>query len=246
MFDTLLAIAIEESVKRANNRKVWEGLSDLNGDFLKPMANAEDAGKRLAKSTVVQDKAVTFVDSFADVWGRETATLYCHLSLDHIPRMVRDTPVDIADLSQQYVEHALKQGKQDMHNFSNLRLIDNTNKKSRNFQVMAKDRERVHLKREAAMPQTRNEKRQLDDGSKKVEKAVDRAGRKGLLISRSNIQIDKRLVKTQPARDALLAGVLEKRRLTSIEGEPGPSATLTSTQHLTGVRAQGVQASQQL
>jgi hypothetical protein len=167
----------------------------------------------------VQDKAVTFVDSFADVCERETATLYCHHSLDHIPRMVRDTPVDIANLSQQYVEHALKQGKQDMHNF-NKRLIDDTNKKSRNFQVMAKDRERVHLKREVAMPQTRNEKRQLGDGSKEVEKAVDRAGRKGLLISRSNIQIDKRLVRTQPAQDALLAGILEKRRLTSIEGKP--------------------------
>jgi hypothetical protein len=110
MFDTLLAIAIEEPVKRANNRRVWVGLSDLKGEFLKPLANAEDGGERLAKSILVQDKAVVSVDSFADVCGRETVTLYCHHAIDHIPQMVRDSPVDIADLSQQYVEHALKQG----------------------------------------------------------------------------------------------------------------------------------------
>jgi hypothetical protein len=58
---------------------------------------------------------------------------------------------------------------------------------------MAKDRERVHLKRELPMPQSRNERRQLGDGSKEVDKAVERAGRKGLLISRSSAQIDKKL-----------------------------------------------------
>jgi hypothetical protein len=127
MFDTLLEIAIEKPVKRAHNRKVWVGLSDLNAEFLKPMANAEDAAERLEKSVVVQDRAVVFVECFTDTCGRDNATLYCHQAIKHIPEMVCDTPVDISALSQQYVEHALKQAKGDMHKFNNKRLRDETN-----------------------------------------------------------------------------------------------------------------------
>jgi hypothetical protein len=124
--------------------------------------------------------------------------------MEHIPQMVRDSPVDISDLSQQYVEHALKQGNSDMHNFINKRVRDETNDKSRNYQVMAKDRERVHLKRELPMPLNKNEKRQLGGGSKEVEKAVKRAVRKRDLASRSNAQIDKKLEKKTKERADLL------------------------------------------
>lgn len=96
MFDTLLEIAIEDPAKRGHNRLVWVGLSELNAEYLKPMINPEDEQERVAKSIVAQDKAVTFVDRFTDVCGRENATLYCHQALTHIPDMVRDTPVDIS------------------------------------------------------------------------------------------------------------------------------------------------------
>lgn len=217
MFDTLLEIAIEDPVKQEHNWRVWTGLSGLNAEFLRPLNNAEDAAERLAKSIVVQDKAVSFVESFTDTCGRETATLYCHHAMDHIPQMVRDSPVDIQDLSQQYVEHALKQGKSDMHNFTNNRLVEGTNTKGRIYQVMAKDRERVHLKRVVAMPATGNEKRQLGDESKEVEKAVERAGRKGLLISRSNLQIDKKLERNEQQREKHLADFEEQRLLTAAQ-----------------------------
>jgi hypothetical protein len=85
MFDTLLEIAIEEPVKRAQSRKVWVGLSDLNAEFLKPMANAVDATERLEKSVVVQDKAVVFVECFTDTCGKNNATLYCPQATAHIP-----------------------------------------------------------------------------------------------------------------------------------------------------------------
>lgn len=78
MFDTLLEIAIEDPAKRGHNRLVWVGLSELNAEYLKPMINPEDEQERVAKSIVAQDKAVTFVDRFTDVCGRENATLYCH------------------------------------------------------------------------------------------------------------------------------------------------------------------------
>jgi hypothetical protein len=133
MYDTLLHIAIQDPVKRDLNRGVWEGLSELNGEFLLPMQNAMDEVERLGKSKTVQDKAVQFVEKFTDVCGVECATLYCHHAMDHIPDQVRDAEVDISDLSQQSVEHSLKASKGDMHNFSNMRLRDETNDKGRNF-----------------------------------------------------------------------------------------------------------------
>jgi hypothetical protein len=224
MYDVLLEIAIADPVKRGHNRKVWEALSNLNAEFLKPLSNAEDAEKRLATSLVVRAKAVALVENFTDTCGKETATLYCHHAMAHIPQMVRDSPVDISDLSQQYVEHALEQGKLDMHNFTNKRVRDETNDKSRNYQVMAKDRERVHLKRELPMPLNRNEKRQLGDGSKEAENAVQRAVRKGGLASRSNAQIDKKLEKKSNERAKLLKKFHEEIQLTVLEELPQPAA----------------------
>jgi hypothetical protein len=79
---------------------------------------------------------------------------------------------------------------------------------------MAKERERVHLKHKVAMPVSRNERRQMGDGSKEVAAAVDRARMKGLLVSRSNAQIDKKLQKGEANRAELVAKVLAGRDLT--------------------------------
>jgi hypothetical protein len=225
MYNTLLTIAIEEPEKRARNEKVWAGLSSLNGEFLKPMLNAADPTERLAKSAVVQDKATAFVTAFTDVCGVENATLYCHEAVKHIPEMVRDTPVDLSEVSQQALEHALKQGKGDMRDFTNKQLRSERMDLGRNQQVMAKERERVHLEQRVEMPLSRNMRRQLGDGSKEIEKAVERAERKGLLASRSQQQVDKQVEKGKQKMDELKEGVLENR-LTSPpipeEEEPEP------------------------
>jgi hypothetical protein len=170
--------------------------------------------ERLGKRKTVQDKAVQFVEKFTNDCEVECATLYCHHAMDHIPDQVRDAEVGISDLLQQSVEHSLKASKGNMHNFSNMQLRDEMNDKGRNFQVMAKEWERVHLKRKVAMPVSRNERRQMGDGSKEVEAAVDRARRKGLLVSRSNAQIDKKLQKREAKRAELVAKVLAGRDLT--------------------------------
>jgi uncharacterized protein YbcC (UPF0753/DUF2309 family) len=88
---------------------VWAGLSTLNSELLKPMLNPADAIERLAKSGVVQDKATAFVAAFTDVCGVENATLYCHEVVSHVPEMVRDTEVDMSEVSMQALKHALKQ-----------------------------------------------------------------------------------------------------------------------------------------
>jgi hypothetical protein len=211
VYDTLLEIAIEDPEKRERNERVWRALSNLNGEIIKPMQNPQNPGERLAKSEVVQHLATAFTAAFTDVCGVENATLYCHMTLDHLPEMVRDTPVDLSEVSQQALEHALKQGKSDMRDFTNKRLRSENMGLGRNQQVMAKERERVHLEQEVAMPLSRNVKRQLGDGSKEVEKQVERAGRKGLLTSRSQMQIDKKVEKSRGVLEGLREEVREYR-----------------------------------
>jgi hypothetical protein len=125
------------------------------------------------------------VDSYTAAVGSELITLYMHLGMGHLPEMILEHPIDISDLSQQFVEAALKEGKGDMHAFTNKRLRDETNDKGRNPQVMQKGRERDYLKRHEEAPLSRNEKRQLGDGSKATEQTIARAARRGQLISRS-------------------------------------------------------------
>jgi hypothetical protein len=55
-----------------------------------------------------------------------------HHGMSHLPEMILELPIDISDLSQQFVEHALKEGKGDMHAFSNKRLRDEGNDKGIN------------------------------------------------------------------------------------------------------------------
>jgi hypothetical protein len=231
VYDTFLAIAIDDPQKRELNRKVWVALAAFNGELLKPLNNPEDASERLTKSIEVEDGAVAYVESFSAAVGEELCTLYMHQSMRHLPAMVLRFPVNIADLSQQYVEHALKQGKSDMVNFTNKRLRDEGQELGRNYQVMANDRERAKLKRTVPMPLTRNEKRQLGDGTKVAEQTVARARRRGQLISRSGLQLGKRLAKSTPALQVIVHRIQAQRALTANPGSPSrlsPSAMAAS------------------
>lgn len=232
VFDTFLAIAIDNPEKRAANRKVWVALAAFNDMLRAPLANPDDASERLAKSLRVEDAAVLYVEEFSGCVGEALATLYMHLGMRHIPDIIRDHNVDISDLSQQYVEHALKQGKSDMLNFTNKRLKDERQDKGRNYQVMGKDRERAKLKRVVPMPLSRNEKRQLGDGSKAAAQTVERAARRGQLISRSGVQLHKRLEKSQLQLHQLVAHVQEQRALTLLR--PPPVNLLSASSNTAG------------
>jgi hypothetical protein len=89
--------------------------------LLQPLNNPADEAERLAKSIIVQDRGVAYVDSFTAHVGAERATIYMHLAIDHVPDMVRDFDIDISDLSQQFVEHKLKQGKTDIVTLDEIR-----------------------------------------------------------------------------------------------------------------------------
>jgi hypothetical protein len=88
---------------------------------------------------------VAYVESFSAHCGADKSTLYMHLGMVHVPDMVRRFSVNISDMSQQFVEHKLKEGKTDLQLFTNRRLVDEKQKKGRNLQVMAKGRERLAL-----------------------------------------------------------------------------------------------------
>jgi hypothetical protein len=153
-FDSFLNIAITDPVKRAKHREVWVNLASLYAEFLKPLNDPEVANQRDTKSLVVEDKAVMYVESFTRATMLEAVPLYLHLTMSHLPAIVREHPVEISDLSQQYVENALKQGKTDMYVFTNNRLRDETNKQGRNLHVFKKQRERAKLKRAVPFPST--------------------------------------------------------------------------------------------
>jgi hypothetical protein len=197
-FDTFLNIAITDPVKRAKNREVWVNLTAFYWELKKPLGDPENATQRAAKSILVEVLAVLYVDSFVRATMLEAVPLYLHLSMCHLHTIVREHPVDISDLSQQYVENALKQGKMDMQVHTNKRLRDETNDVGRNLQVFKKERERAKLKRKVPLPLSRNERRQLADGSNAAEQTVAWAGRRGQLVSRSDAQVEKKVAKAAP------------------------------------------------
>jgi hypothetical protein len=144
-------------------------------------------------------------------------------------------------MSQQFVEAKLKEGKTDMQLFTNKRLKDERQEKGRNYQVMAKGRERVAVRKRVQMPMGRNERRQLGDGSKVAEQTIERARRRGQLVSRSKQQIEAKLAKLAPSIGRVYLAYKEKiEQLTSLGGgadsaeepgaepgaEPGPSKAL--------------------
>jgi hypothetical protein len=219
---------------------VWVALAALNAELLKPLNNPEDASERITKSIQVEDRAVSYVESFPAAVGEELCTLYMHHSMGHLPEMVLRFPVNIADLSQQYVEHALKQGKSDMVNFTNKSLRDEGQELGRNYQVMAKDRERAKLKRTVPMPLTKNEKRQLGDGTKVAEQTVATARRRGQLISRSGLQQEKRLAKSTPALQVIVHRIQAQRALTANPGLPSRLSPAAMAASDSGAPATGV------
>jgi hypothetical protein len=122
-----------------------------------------------------------------------------------------------------------------MHNFTNKRLRDETNDKGRNFQVMAKDQERTRLRKVMPMPLSRNEKRQMGDGSKGAEQTVARAARRGQLISRSAVQIAKKVMKTRGALAATIAEYEAETALALTFAAPDAPAVLNpATSSATG------------
>jgi hypothetical protein len=225
IYNKLLAIVIENPEKQALNERVWAGLSSLIQELIKPMPNPANEAERVAKSEVVQDRATAFVAAFTDVAEVENATHYCHEAVVHLPEMVRETPVDLLEVSQQALEHALKQGKIDMRDFTNKQLRGEKMDLGRNQQVMAKERERFHLQHPVEMPLLRNVRMQLGDGSKEMEQSVARAERKGLLVSRSQQQIEKQVEKGKEKREELKEAILEHRlTLLPILEEEAPPA----------------------
>jgi hypothetical protein len=133
VFDTFLGIAIEDEEKKEKNGAAWATLAAFYAELLRPLDNPEDPDQRDTKAKLVQDLVVVYVESFAAAVGRELCTLYMHLAMDHIPDMVRRFPINFSDLSQQFVEAALKAGKTDMHAFTNKQLRGKGMDKGRNF-----------------------------------------------------------------------------------------------------------------
>jgi hypothetical protein len=202
VYSAFLEIAIDDPDKRAANKLIWERLAALYDYLRRPMLNPEDAAQRAAKADRAQDMAVAYVEAFTGAVGRDLATLYMHHAMVHFPDKIRHVPLNISDVSQQWVEHLLKQGKTDAHLFSNNQLITETMKKGRQAQILAKERERGRLTVTAPKPLTRTEKRYLGGYSRAKEAAtavVDRAVRRGQLPeSRSKVQMERRLTKADP------------------------------------------------
>ncbi|GAQ93252.1 hypothetical protein KFL_013900010, partial [Klebsormidium nitens] len=198
-------------------------------EVLRPLHNPGDDDEREAKSIVVQDRAVAYVHSFSSQLGADLATLYMHLGMVHVPDMVRRFAINFSDMSQQFVEHKLKEGKTDMQLFTNKRLVDERQQKGRNLQVMAKGRERLALEQTVAMPLSRNERRFIGDGEKVAEQAIERAERRGQLPSRSKAQLESKLEKLGPDHIARVytgyVEIVEKLAFADSEESPGEQSS---------------------
>jgi hypothetical protein len=156
-----------------------------------------------------------------------------HQAMCQLPEMVLRFEVDISDMSQQFVEVKLKEGKTDMQLFTNKRLKDERQATGRVYQVMAKGRERVALRKKVLKPMSRNERR-LGGGSKGAEQMVERARRRGVLVSRSQLPINTKIAKLAPDIGRVYLAYKEKiEQLTSLdeeesEGEPEAAPRLST------------------
>jgi hypothetical protein len=202
VYSAFLDIAIDDPEKRAANKLVWARLAALYDSVRSPMQNPKIEAQRIEKADRAQDLAVAYVEAFTGAVGRDLATLYMHHGMVHFPDMIRHVPLNISNVSQQWFEHLLKQGKTDAHLFSNNQLITETMKKGRQAQILAKEQERGRLKVMAPKPLNRTEKRYLGGYTRAKQAAtavVDRAVRRGQLAeSRSKGQLDKRVSKVDP------------------------------------------------
>jgi hypothetical protein len=120
--------------------------------------------------------------------------------------MILRLPLDISVVSQQGLEHLLKAGKVDALVFSNKRLRGDGQEMGRNQQVLGKERERKKMRVEVPMQKSRTKRRMEADQEKAAKETVDRAEARGLLQSRTDNMIDKRITKREPALKLLMEG----------------------------------------
>jgi hypothetical protein len=105
---------------------------------------------------------------------------------------------------------------------------------------MQKGQEREFLKRHEEMPLSRNEKRQLGDGSKAAEQTIARAARRGQLISRSQAQLVKRVGKVHSEVHKAVALVQERRALSALTAElESPARSIHASNALAGSELPG-------
>ncbi|GAQ88200.1 hypothetical protein KFL_004090010 [Klebsormidium nitens] len=185
---------IDEPDKRATCILVWASLAAFNRELRAPMLNPKDVAQRTAKSILVQNLAVGFVDAYTMAGFGDMCTLYMHLSMEHIPEQIRGLPLDLSVVSQQGLEHLLKMGKTDAHLFFNKRKRGDGQESGRNQQVLHKEQERKRMKAEIALPKGRTERRMDADQDILARNKVDRAEARGVL-SRTDEMIRKRVEK---------------------------------------------------
>jgi hypothetical protein len=76
---------IDDPQKLALNVAVWAALRDFNKALRAPMLNPKDLAERTAKSVLVEDLAVAYVDAYTVAGFGDMCTLYMHHSISHIP-----------------------------------------------------------------------------------------------------------------------------------------------------------------
>jgi hypothetical protein len=71
VYTRLCKAVIDDPAKLALNLAVWEALRDFNKELRAPMANPKDLAERKAKSLLVEDLAVAYMDAYnpGGVWG---------------------------------------------------------------------------------------------------------------------------------------------------------------------------------
>lgn len=219
VYEAFVTIAIDDEEKREANRKVWEGLAELYDYLRTPLPNPLIVAQREAKGEKAQDLAVAYVDAFVGAVGQDLVTLYMHHGMCHFPDMIKHVDLNISDMSQQWLEALLKQGKTDARLFSNNQLRSETMDKGRQAQILAKERERARLKKSNPMPLTRNEKRHLGGyelAKKAAKDKVDRAVRRGQLKdSRSKAQMNRKITKLEPSLGAIVGRFVQVRQQTA-------------------------------
>ncbi|GAQ92847.1 hypothetical protein KFL_011650020 [Klebsormidium nitens] len=219
VYTAFCTIAIDDEEKRAANMLVWANLAALYDYIRTPLPNPLVVEQREQKGERAQDMAVAYVDSFVSAVGMDLVTLYMHHGMCHFPEMIKHVPLNISDVSQQWLEALLKQGKTDAKLFTNNQLRSETMDKGRQAQILAKERERGALKRTVPTPLTRNEKRHLGGyelAKKAAKDRVDRAVRRGQLPdSRSKAQLDKKISALEPNLGSIVARFVEIRRQTA-------------------------------
>jgi hypothetical protein len=251
VYTRLCEAVIDDPGKRAQNIAVWAALRNFYKELMAPMLNPKDLVERRAKSVLVVDLAVAYVDAYTQAGFGDMCTLYMHHSMRHIPRMILRLDIDISVVSQQGLKHLLKAGKVDAIVFSNKRLRGDGQEMGRNKQVLRKERERKKMRVEVPMQKSRTERRMEANQERVALETVGRAQARGLLQSRTDIMIAKRVFKQDAGLQLLMVahetnkGVPERGsdsedEPTNQEGRapPLPPANATSTSP-SGSRAPG-------